>query len=379
MTSRLTDGSNPSRRRIYGSLLAGIVLLGLLLADFGTRNLYSAFRKAPHGRIYHPYYDHGYRPNFDWIDKYGDWRAPYFSNSLGLRDAAIRTVDASSEEPRILFIGDSFTEGVGIPWEETFVGMIGKVLEPEGIEVLNAGVMSYTPLLAKAKVRYLMEKEGLKFGRLVLLLDMSDIKDEQFYEEDAEGRARLIPYGPFASQAGWGVWVERYGEFSENVIEPNFTVIGALSRNAKIRLRKWSRKELGRQGAFTHLPDWILYWEKENAPNRAIAEAGITKLKQTLGSLQDYLHGRGVAMTLVIYPWLDYPLRKDGETRMQSIWREWAAEKRMPLIDLFPTFARCDPIRDWYIPGDSHWNSRGHALVADTLLQNRDKILPLRK
>jgi len=376
MTSRLTDGSGSARRRIFGCLLAGIVLLGLLLADFATRNIYLALRKAPHGRIYHPYYDHGYRPNFDWIDKYGDWRAPYFSNSLGLRDARIRTVDASSGQPRILFIGDSFTEGVGIPWEETFVGRVGKALEPEGIEVLNAGVMSYTPLLAKAKVRYLMEKEGLKFGRLVLFLDMSDIKDEQFYEEDAEGRARLIPYGPFASQAGWGRWVEKFSDVCETRIEPNFILLGALARNIKIPLRQLSRKELGPQGAFAALPEFVRDYELGDIPQREIAERGLRRCAENLSSLAEYLRERGIPLTLVIYRWPQYRMPAAGEARYPKYWRSWAEQNGVDFIDLFALFDGREPIRQWHLEGDDHWNAAGHAVVAEALLERWEQIRP---
>lgn len=375
----VVSGNMPSRRRKqFRWILAAMVLVVLVGMDFAARNLYLALRTAPHGRVYHPVYDHGYRPNFEWMDKYGTWRAKFYSNSLGFRDGSIRTITPRADHPRILFIGDSFTEGVGIPWEETFVGRLEADLKPQGVEVLNAGVMSYTPLLAKAKVRFLIEKEGLEFGRLVLFLDMSDIKDELFYREDEHGNARLIPYGPFASEAGWGTWVEHFGEFSENVIEPNFAVIGALSRNLKIHLRKITRKELGSRGAFTTLPDWILYWEKENAPNRDIARQGIEKLQRTLSELAAYLRGKNIPMTLVIYPWKE-AVRPDGqETGVQAIWKAWAAREQVDLIDLFPVFAPCQPIADWFIPGDCHWNARGHALVAETLMKNPEKVLPKR-
>lgn len=38
---------------------------------------------------------------------------------------------------RILFIGDSFTEGAGLPFEQTFVGMFSQGV-PD-VDVLNAG------------------------------------------------------------------------------------------------------------------------------------------------------------------------------------------------------------------------------------------------
>jgi hypothetical protein len=93
---------------------------------------------------------------------------------------------------------------------------------------------------------------GLRVDQVVLFLDLSDVKDELFYEEDAAGRAKLIPYGPFASASGWGTRVEEWSEFSENVVEPNFVVLGALSRNLKLLVRKMTRKELGRRGLFTN-------------------------------------------------------------------------------------------------------------------------------
>ena len=39
---------------------------------------------------------------------------------------------------RIMFIGDSFTEGIMLDWEDTFVGIISDSLKNKNVEVLNA-------------------------------------------------------------------------------------------------------------------------------------------------------------------------------------------------------------------------------------------------
>ena len=46
------------------------------------------------------------------------------SNTLIFKGCAERAVASQPSKYCILFVGDSFTEGVGYPHEETFVGLI---------------------------------------------------------------------------------------------------------------------------------------------------------------------------------------------------------------------------------------------------------------
>jgi hypothetical protein len=100
-------------------------------------------------------------------------------------------VPLKSDKPRIVFLGDSFTEGLGVPWGETFVGRIAEALEPKGIEVLNAATASYSPLLYYDKMKYWIE-QGLVFDELVVFVDISDVRDELAYKDFAPGS----PYAP---------------------------------------------------------------------------------------------------------------------------------------------------------------------------------------
>lgn len=99
----------------------------LLFMDFLVRKAYVNFFSRRHGRIAHTIYDHSLRPNSAWTDRYGVYEAPYLSNSLGFRDGKIREVPMASNRPRVVLIGDSFTDGVGVPWEETFAGRLEKL------------------------------------------------------------------------------------------------------------------------------------------------------------------------------------------------------------------------------------------------------------
>ena len=354
------------RWRAFRLSAVGLSLLVIVGADFLTRHLYLLFYRPDHGRTTDPFFDHGYRPNMAWMDRY--WgKTPFFSNSLAFRDGKIRNIPLVSSQPRILLIGDSFTEGVGVSWEDTFAGRLQVALAPRGIEVLNAGVGSYTPLLEKIKLRYLLENVGLRFDYLILLLDLSDIRDELFYRENREGRAELIPYGPFASQAGWGLWVERVSDFVEKRIEPQFVLLGAACRNLKLVLQDWSRKELGKRGAYTYLPDFIRYWDQDRAPRKEIAEAGIRSLQASLRGINQLMQAHGIPWMLVIYPWPSYRAGPGQVTQMEQIWSKWAKENSVAFLNLFPVFASLEDFESHYIPGDCHWNARGHGLVAQAL------------
>lgn len=374
----------PRRRRLFTALLLLLLILGLAGLDFSAKHLarwvtHKFKPPAPTGRQRDAVYHHGFKPNFEWMDQYGILQARYFSNSLGLRDGRIRTVPPTGTQPRILLIGDSFTDGIAVPWEETFAGRLEAAAAARGVEVLNAGVASYTPLLERIKIRYLYEEAGLRFDRLVLFLDLSDIKDELFYGEDGQGRATAIFYGPFAARGGWKLWVQNFSDFSEKVVEPNFVLLGALTRNLAIPLRDLAEQELGREGWTPDLTRYLRCWDEENSPNCKVTELGIAQITDSLTQLKSYLDGKGIPMTLVIYPWPSYPEPSGEESRFQARWRNWAKAHGVDFVDLVPAFRAQQPGADLYISDAVHWNAQGHRLVAAALLDHWDQIAPKMK
>ena len=91
---------------------------------------------------------------------------------------------------KIFFIGDSFTFGVGLDWEKSFVGILNKNFN---INAINAGVNSYSPTTYKYKLRSLIE-EGLiaKNQKIVIGLDISDVFDEATRWTEYKGKPANI-------------------------------------------------------------------------------------------------------------------------------------------------------------------------------------------
>lgn len=354
-------------------LLALVAAFGL---DFGVRQLYLKFWKKSFLDV-HPLrqaddkFHHGIKPNSEGVDTYGPYSAKYFSNSLGLRDEKIREVPLQANHPRILFIGDSFTEGGPIPWERTFVGRVAQGLKSQGIEVLNAGVASYCPTTERVKLRQLLREQGLEVSRVVLCLDISDLKDEFYYEEGADGRVSQVPYGPFADQAEKLRRIDELCGWLEAKIENNFVLLGALVRNVRLQWRKHASPSGVTE--YDAIPDWAYNWPDYQGPHSDLVEKGLAKTKAEMTRLAQELKSARVPLTLVVYPWPQQVRAGTKPSRAETEWAAWANANGAQFISLFPLFVNSTPAEEillrYYWKNDAHWNEEGHRLVAEALLR----------
>lgn len=138
--------------------------------------------------------NHGFIPNSYGNPQTNEFNTEYKINSLGLRDYEF---NLTKDKYRILMLGDSFTEGVGVNIDNTIAKKLEKFLTEKGydVEVINSGVSSYSPIL-----EYLYFKnEGykLKPDLVVLDFDISDIQDDYNYEKisikDENGVVTAVP------------------------------------------------------------------------------------------------------------------------------------------------------------------------------------------
>jgi lysophospholipase L1-like esterase len=354
--------------------LGGVIALA---TDFAVRQIYLKFKKPGPGPESHPIrvadekFHHGLKPNSQAIDSYGPFSAPYFSNSLGLRDEKIREVPLQADHPRILFIGDSFTEGGPIPWEKTFVGVVSEGLKPKNTEVLNAGVASYSPTLIKIKLRYLLQEQGLRVDRVVVCIDISDIKDELYYEEGPDGCARQVAYGPFRDQAAQLRRSDEICGWLESHVEKNFVILGAVVRNLRLQWRKYGDKT--GVTAYDQIPLWAYGWPDYRGPYENFVEQGLAKAKRNMTEIADFLRAKNVRLTVVVYPWPQQVRVGRSDSRAVTEWRNWSGQNGADFIDLFPEIlgqgSADDILEKYYVKNDAHWNEAGNRLVGETLLR----------
>ena len=118
-------------------------------------------------RIQHKVYHHTLKSNFSSNE--ATWHRKYkiCTDSRGFK------FDCKSSELNkydFAFIGDSFIEGIGFPYEKTFVGLVDK---KSNFKIINLSVSSYSPVIYYYKVREFI-KSNLRFDHLVVFMDISN-------------------------------------------------------------------------------------------------------------------------------------------------------------------------------------------------------------
>ncbi len=362
------------------------LLLGLfILAEFVLHLVYKGGNPflAPARnelRIRDPHYTHGLKPNFDGNDAWGSNKLRISTNSLGFRDAAVRSVPMATDRKRVVFIGDSFTEGLGVPYEQSFVGLFAQAFP--ALDVLNAGVSSYAPSVYYEKLKYFLDA-GLKFDEAIVYIDVSDIQDEAIlYSYDTNG---ILQMGLFETgsdecspvprpllprpEKRWWEQVSYIGEFLGQM-----RYLAQLTRT----LEQASFDDLSKsRAAYSRdyaRPSWT-YSDNSSCYGALGIERSIDKARKQMDRLHELLSSHGVALSVGVYPWPQQLLYDSENSRQAGIWRDWCAGKCRKFFDHFPAFFRHkerDPdfIRSLYIWGDVHFNARGNELLARTLIEN---------
>src|SRR6185436_228588 len=103
-----------------------ICVVALALTDYTFTYFYKR-RPGPAQRIRitSPVYHHDLAAFVENAPEvWGPRRLLYTTNSLGFRDESPRQISPAPKGNRLVFMGDSFVEGMGIAWEDSFVGLV---------------------------------------------------------------------------------------------------------------------------------------------------------------------------------------------------------------------------------------------------------------
>jgi hypothetical protein len=361
------------RRMLLNSALF-LYCLGLFLAfDFAYSTFTRGEEQARAARIYDPVFDHGLAPKFDGYDVWGEARYRLITDSLGFKDSSTRDVPLQANGRRVLIIGDSFAEGIGLPFDRTFAGLLqadGQA-RADKVEFLDAGVASYSPSIYYKKIKSLLDR-GLKFDEVVLLSDSSDVEDEAgsyFCIDDDPKYHRYCNTPP--------------GAVPEPAIKRDFFIDHFVVTNrVRVIIKRWILTQLGNKRRAIDNDHNRIGWTTKN-PDPAKyqplgVDGGIARSLENMGKLADLLKARNIPLTIVVYPWAQQIAQDDRDSRQVRLWREFCEGRCKAFIDLFPVFfAAADRDKDWYehlyILGDDHFSAAGNRMLYEELAK---RILP---
>lgn len=359
---------------LCGSFLLGLIILEEAVRIIEPREVMRYFFMSSDSVLHHRFI-----PGASGRYKTTEFDVAYSINGLGLRDREIPLAKPHGTR-RILMLGDSFTEGDGVEYHETFSAGLQRMLDTAGLparwEVINGGVGSYAPM-----VEYLYLCNGglaLQPDLVVLNLDLSDFFDDLGYRAlarfDAGGRpvaVRAPDEPPPANTLSAGLIgikdffkehtrlynfvrlrIDRYLEGSRHTIDMS----GDLRYDKYAMLRPGNHLDLRQEGATTFA---------------------------MLDRIRDTLAARGIPLLVTVYPY-GHQVRTDEWVAGRQFWgfrpdtlygsepqeeiERICSERGIVVANLCRAFRdRAATVHPLYHDYNGHWVAAGHEIVAREL------------
>lgn len=313
---------------VLGSLIVSVLFIELYVRtsiDDGMQFDLEMWKYARHLKIISddPSIGHLHRPNSEMRLMGVDVKI----NSKGLRDREI-PYERTDGVPRILMLGDFFTEGWGVPFDQTFSKRIERLYAERGTtaEVINTGVGNYNTIM---EVSYFLS-EGYKYRPDIVVLN--------YIPNDAEPTP---PHKP-----------------PNQLMRACYSCVFVLGSIDKL-LRKVSLR-----------PDWETYYSDLYGHGHA---RGWIDAKRSISKLADYCKAHRIKLLIAHLPDLHgfkpYPLQSVTDLLEQA-----AKENGADFVDVMPDLRAYDPTKLWVSPTDAHPNGLANEIIANTLFHKLETM-----
>ena len=327
------------------ALLAASVLVAGLALEIGLRLLGAG--PVPVNPDQRSLWTH--HPQLGWISQAGyegSFETDFFSVDVAINSKGLRGEEVGLEKPegvrRVLVVGDSFAWGFGVEQEDTFTARLESALP--ATQVINGAVSGYSTDQALLWLRL----EGKQYEPDVVGYVLSGNDDIMNHMQVAywiyyKPSYRLDPQSGLMLQ---GVPVPRPG-FAER-LHHALRSHSALARAVEVAL-------LGHEAAFVYLAD---AYPDPRDPHR-LTVALVNALRS---------EARRVGASFVVVANSQFWFSPSGsyERLIDELGR---AGHDVVDVESQPGW---DPVA-MQIPGDGHWNARGHEFVSGLLAKRLDE------
>ncbi len=312
-------------------------------------------------RIKHDVFHHTLAPSFNGVEKWGDGVYNICTDPNGFKSSC-DNVNTERKQFDLAFMGDSFTEAVGLEYGDSFVGMFANA-HPD-LTIANLGVSSYSPTIYLSKINWLLER-GYKFKHLYVFIDISDIQDEtQYILSDDNAVSYTFTH-------------ELYLYISDNFKLLNkgyYTIRKKIFGADDNDIYKNSNKNRS---------TWTSNINANGYDTMGV-KGGIENALSNMIALYELLQSHNIKLSVGVYPWPEqlkemtkYPNRTNKQSR---IWQSFCEKRCENFIDLFIPYR--DLIKQhglntvyetYYVSGDVHFNIAGNQLIYKAIAETVKK------
>ena len=265
----------------------------------------------------------------------------------------------------LAFIGDSFTEGVGVNFENSFVGIVSSDLKK--LRIANLAVSSYSPSIYYSKINYLLSND-YRFKEVIVFIDLSDIQDDSVcYELDNQTvKRRNNNFDCFKNKKKINEKIKRHLKLSFQFFE----LLKKQLINLNIVSYTPPKNILNHPRA-----RWTYDYRKQDFNNMELNEAIDISVKN-MELLSDLLKKNKIDLSVAVYPWPG-TLKNDSRMNMQlKIWKDFCNSNCKNFFDLMEPFFALSEKQSFnrfyesvYIKDDVHFNEEGNRILAKNFLK----------
>lgn len=332
-----------------------------------------------------PLVNHSLKPNSRGVLGSREYRVHYKINSFGCRDNEYPLKHPENTH-RILVVGDSFAEGYGMDIKDTFIKITerdwNKNHPGKRIEIINCGVMSYSPILEYIWLR----ERGLKLDpdMVALFLDQSDLQDDYIYSKSTTF-VNDIPQTVNATGLYTTQGRNYFNRFDKFLFHHSAFYVYLRHQWINIYEKHVEHKDekegpLGKNIVFGDIETDRLFFLRGNAQD---FDAHWQRTSGYLKLISDMLKEKNTAFMLVVYPYAiqidgnEWPARgtwgfEEGKIYPPSPYFEKAEEFSqsvgayyLNLFDALYSYKKGHPGEKLYFDLDGHWTKPTHKLIAE--------------
>lgn len=316
------------------------------------------------------YYHHSINKNLNTITQYNIFQYKVCTNSFGMRSNCKNLYNEKFYD--IMFIGDSFTFGVGLNYEDTFVGLLENSIDKK---IGNLGVQSYSPTLYYLKVKKFIE-DKFKFNELVVFVDISDIEDEVIRKNIHQKLLNNESKKNIKIQSESNDQDQNINDQDQN-IKSSISKIFPLFHRFLFEIKyfdlpqpKYRYLYSYKRSAWTYNPNLKEY----------DVEFGVSQSIQSMNLLYELLKENNIKLSLAVYPYPNSLLYDKKYSTQVKIWENFCLEKCFKFYNIFNNFydnkeklskkESLELIKKYYLKGDMHFNKLGNMLIYKELSNN---------
>ena len=312
-------------------------------------------------------YDHTLKKELNVF--YGNIRYKLCTDKNGFRTFCDNIGNKNKIYDTVL-IGDSFTEGVGLSYENTYAGIFTKKIGTN--KIANLAVSSYSPSIYYLKLKDLIN-QNYKFKEVIIFIDHSDLVDEILcYKFTGE---KVLRKRNFKSCINAGVINidEKLKSFFHNYLRLTLEFY-VLSKKFLIKKNFIEQKPTSLQ-LNSPRSSWTYRYEKHLYSNIDFNDSKKILINR-MELVFDLLKKNNIQMSLAVYPWPDTLYYDKSKNIHYQMWKNFCYLKCKNFYDFNKIFFnklinsnKNKVITDYYIEGDFHFNRAGSKIIADELFK----------